>query len=43
MASPNKPKKEEKFKNFCRNTFKVADAGTVDKLWEAYQKTLTSA
>lgn len=32
----NVPRKKKKFENFCKNSVKVYDAKTLDKLWEAF-------
>jgi len=36
LKSPNKPKKEAKFKNFCKNTFKIDDAKILHEVWVKY-------
>jgi len=36
--SPNLPKKEGKFKNYAKNTFKIEDEAVIKTLWEEAQK-----
>eukprot|EP00730_Choanoeca_flexa_P015801 TRINITY_DN7336_c0_g1_i2.p1 TRINITY_DN7336_c0_g1~~TRINITY_DN7336_c0_g1_i2.p1 ORF type:complete len:346 (+),score=158.54 TRINITY_DN7336_c0_g1_i2:30-1067(+) len=37
LKSPNKPKKEKKFKNYCKSTLKVTDEATLALLWSKYK------
>ncbi|EGD77362.1 hypothetical protein PTSG_08455 [Salpingoeca rosetta] len=42
LASPNKPKKQSKFKNFCKNMFKAEpDEATLDELWKKYSANIS--
>lgn len=38
LKSPNLPKKLEKFKNLCKNNFKVADDNAITELWTYVEK-----
>jgi hypothetical protein len=36
--SPNVPKKQDKFTNFCKNTMKMTDTKEIDALWASVQQ-----
>jgi hypothetical protein len=36
--SPNLPKKQGKFKNYAKNTFKIEDEAVIQTLWAEAQK-----
>ncbi len=38
LASPNRPKKQDKFVNYVKNTFKITDDAVVEQVWNSYKK-----
>ena len=38
LKMQNTPKKEKKFLNFCKNTFKITDEAEIGGLWDGYKK-----
>ena len=38
LKMANTPKKEKKFVNFCKNTFKLTDEKEIGSLWTGYKK-----
>jgi len=37
LKSPNAPKKQSKFVNFCKKTLKVEDEKDIEKMWQQYK------